>query len=159
MPIFTPDKASDFKPSGRILGIDIGKKTIGLAVSDSMHRMSLPLKTIKRTKYTEDIHKLFHIIQEYDIQSYILGWPLNMDGSRSGGCDRTESFTDEMCKYPDIFGDNPQILLWDERLSTEAVKEMVDKPVNKMKESGELDSLAAHIILQSALEMLFYRKN
>ena len=157
MPILTPDNIVDFKPSGRVLGMDIGKKTIGLAVSDSIHSMSLPLKTIHRKKYTEDIHKLFPIIQEYEITAYILGWPLNMDGSRSNGCDRTESFADEMLKTPEIFGENAQILLWDERLSTEAVKEIVDKPVDKMKTSGELDSLAAHTILQSALEA-FTRK-
>ena len=154
MPLFTLDKISEFKPTGRILGLDIGQKTIGLAVSDSMHNMAVPLKTIKRAKYTKDIQHFIPIIKEYDITDYVLGWPLNMDGSRSQGCDRIQSFADQMSQDIDIFGKSPNILLWDERLSTEAVKGLVDKSMDKMKASGELDALAAQIILQGALDAL-----
>ncbi len=94
------------------------------------------------------------IIKDYDITDYVLGWPINMDSSRSPGCDRVQSFADQMLQDTDIFGISPNILLWDERLSTEAVKEMVDKSVNKMKESGELDALAAQVILQGVLDAL-----
>ncbi len=149
-----PEQIKEFHPPGRILGMDIGQKTIGLAVSDVMHSMSLPLMTIHRTKYTKDIHTLIPILKDYDISGFVIGWPLNMDGSRSAGCDRIQSFADQMLQDTDIFGKNPPILLWDERLSTEAVKEMVDKPVDKMKASGQLDALAAQIILQGALEAL-----
>lgn len=134
--------------------MDIGAKTIGLAVSNSDLTLSLPLKTIVRKKYTEDIHRLIPILREYEISAYVLGWPLHMDGRRSAGCDRIQSFADEMLKSEVVFGKNPPILLWDERLSTASVQEMVDKPVDKMKASGELDALAAQVILQGALDAL-----
>ena len=149
-----PEQINNFTPKGRILAMDLGQKTIGLAVSDSIHTLSLPLTTIKREKYTKDIHRLIPIIKEYEITDYVLGWPINMDGSKSAGCDRVESFADQMLQDKDVFGFEPLILLWDERLSTEAVKETVDKPVDKMKKSGELDALAAQIILQGALDAM-----
>lgn len=154
MSILMPEQIKEFKPSGRILGLDIGQKTIGLAVSNSMHTLAVPLKTVKRTKYTKDIQSLIPVIREYDITAYVIGWPLHMDGSKSQGCDRAQSFADQMSQDSDIFGKNPNILLWDERLSTEAVKELVDKPVDKIKKSGELDALAAQIILQGVLDSL-----
>ena len=149
-----PEKIADFFLRGRILCMDIGQKTIGLAVSGSAYKMALPLKTIRRKKFSEDIGLLSEIIREYEIGTYVLGWPLNMDGSRSAGCDRVQSFADEMQNHPYIFGAEAQILLWDERLSTEAVRQMVDKPVHKMKKAGELDALAALVILEGVLKRL-----
>jgi putative Holliday junction resolvase len=159
MTLLMPDQISLFNPRGRILAMDLGQKTIGLAVSDSMHSLALPLFTIKRKKYTEDINKLIPILKEYDVTDYVLGWPLNMDGSRSAGCDRVQSFADEMQKSTHIFGTEAQILLWDERLSTDAVEKTVNKSVEKMKQSGELDALAAQIILDGMLRRISLGKN
>lgn len=142
-------------PVGRLLCMDLGTKTIGLALSSPDHMLSMPYQTMRRIKFSVDADHLSKLKREYDIKGYVLGWPLNMDDSEGPACDRVRSFADEMTQYPGIFGENPWILLWDERLSTAAVRALVDKPVDKkMKDRGEVDALAAHIILQGALDHL-----
>ena len=147
-------------PKARLLGLDIGTTTIGLAVSDSGWTLATPLQTIKRTKFTADIRELAKIIDDYDIGGYVLGWPVNMDGSEGPSCDRIRAFADEMTKHPDVFGTDPWIGLWDERLSTVSVEGIVDEFVEKRatrrgaKDSGLIDRLAAQIILQGAIDSL-----
>jgi len=147
-------------PKGvRLMGIDLGKKTIGIALSDSAQTLATPLQTIRRAKFKEDSQKMATIIKEYEIGGFIFGWPLNMNGSRSAGCDAVQSFIDEMKHHPAIFGDNPPVALWDERLSTQSVDESLYNRVDmkrsskqKAKDKGLKDSLAAQIILQGALD-------
>lgn len=143
------------------MGLDLGTKTIGIAISDSMQLIATPLTTIKRTKFSNDIQALAKIIQEYEIGGFIIGLPLNMDGSEGPRCDASRSFADEMTKHPDILGKNLFIALQDERLSTQSVDDFLDKRVDMKKnskrgakDSGLVDQLAAQNILQSALESL-----
>jgi putative Holliday junction resolvase len=138
----------------RLMGLDLGSKTIGVAVSDANQSIATPVTTIKRTKFSKDIKELGVLVKEFEIKGYILGWPLNMDGTQGARCDATLSFADEMMKAPDIFGVQPFIALWDERLSTQAVDDFLDNTVNMHRKSRKnvIDKLAAQIILQGALE-------
>jgi len=136
------------------MGLDLGSKTIGVAVSDSAQSLATPVTTIQRTKMDKDCAELGKLIAEFRIAGFILGWPLNMNGSQGPRCDAVLSFADEMKKRPEIFGEDPFIALWDERLSTQAVDGYWDKPRDKRgnKEAGVTDKLAAQIILQGALD-------
>lgn len=165
MPIGLLESILGAKPeNARILGMDLGKKTIGLSVSDSGQGIATPLKTITRTKFTRDIQELKTVIDDYDIGGYVLGYPLNMDGSEGRRCDAVRSFADELSKCPHIVGPDPWIALWDERLSTVSVENLVDDYVSKRKtrvqskESGLIDKLAAQHILQGALEFMKKRE-
>lgn len=147
----------------RLMGLDLGTKTIGVAVSDTGQSLATPVTTIKRSKFSKDIEALAPIIKEFEIGGYIIGYPLNMDGSEGSRCDATRSFADEMTKHPEIFGRShnggPFIALQDERLSTQAVDNFVESRVDikkkskrGAKESGLTDMLAAQGILQGALD-------
>jgi putative Holliday junction resolvase len=157
MPIGTLAEIIGSKPKNvRLLGMDIGSKTIGLALSDSAHRIATPFITVSRTKFTKDIEALRPIIRDYEIGGYILGYPVNMDGSEGPRCQSVRHFADEMVKYPQIFGINSWIALWDERLSTWAVDNFLDESmdISRKKRDQIIDKLAAQHILQGALEFI-----
>jgi len=145
-------------PQTRLMGLDLGTKTIGIAVSDSAQNLATPVMTIQRRKFSKDIFELHKIIKEFEIGGYILGLPLNMDGSEGARCDATRSFADMMTQHPEIFGENPFVAFQDERLSTHAVNDYMDKSgekprdKRKNKSKGVTDMLAAQIILQGALD-------
>ncbi len=148
-------------PQGKaLIGLDIGKKTIGVALSDPDHRMALPLETIKRVKFTKDIQKLQQIVEEYEVAGFIIGLPLNMDDSEGPRAQSVRDFAAELVRYPEIVGSAPFIAFWDERLSTRSVEALVDKHVDKRKtrvnakQDGLIDKLAAQLILQGALDYL-----
>ena len=140
----------------RLLGMDIGTKTIGLALSDPMQSIATPLRTIQRTKFTKDIEELRPIIRDYEIGGYVLGLPLNMDGSEGPRAQAIRHFAQEMQNHPAIFGKDPWIALWDERLSTASVEDFVGEfvGIKKAKQKGTIDALAAREILQGALNFL-----
>lgn len=140
----------------RLLGLDLGEKTIGLAVSDSAQTIATPLKTIRRTKFSRDIEELATVIGDYEIGGFVLGWPLNMDGSAGRRCDAVRSFADEMTRYPQIVGTDPWIALWDERLSTVSVEDFLVESVDmsRTKRKQVVDKLAAQHILQGALDFI-----
>jgi putative Holliday junction resolvase len=157
MPIgILEDIAASLPPGARLLGLDLGTKTIGLAVSDSARSIATPLGTIRRTKFTKDIEELARFIRDYDIGGYVFGWPLNMDGTPGPRCDATRSFADELTKYPQVVGKNPWIALWDERLSTAVVEDFLVETVDmsRTKRKQVVDKLAAQHILQGALDYL-----
>ena len=141
----------------RLLGIDVGKKTLGLALSDPDHKIATPLRTIKRTKFTKDMQALGDLIKEYEIHGFILGYPVNMDGSEGR---RAQSIRDFAAEMRNALGNDPWIALWDERLSTVSVENIVDNFVGKRKTktnakaSGLIDKLAAQHILQGALDFI-----
>lgn len=138
----------------RLLGMDIGKKTIGLALCDPDHGLATPLRTITRVKFTKDILLLAKVIDDYEVGGFVLGLPINMDGSEGPRAQSVRDFAVEMRNHPDIFGANPWIALHDERLSTAFADNLVDGSVSKRKakEKGITDMLAAQVILQDALE-------
>jgi len=149
----------DTKPEGAaLLGLDVGKKTIGIALSNPDQTIATPLTTIKRTKFTKDLLQLQQIVEEYEVKGFVIGLPLNMDGSEGPRAQSIRDFALELVRYPDVVGQSPWVALWDERLSTKSVEDLVDKSVHKRKtkinakDSGLIDKLAAQIILQGALD-------
>ena len=161
MPIGLLKNIADTAPqSVRLLGLDIGTKTIGLAVCDEGQSIATPLQTIRRTKFSEDLKALGKIARDYEVGGFVLGWPLNMDGTISGSCDRVRSFADEMAKYPQELGMEQGADLWialfDERLSTSAVQNFLveDVDMSRTKRDQVVDKLAAQLILQGALDYL-----
>lgn len=148
---------TDVPPNVALLGLDVGKKTIGLALSDPGQSIATPLQTINRTKFSKDMGALKAISAEYEIGGYIIGYPVNMDGSEGP---RAQSIRDFAIEMKNTLGPKTWITLWDERLSTVSVEELVGKSVEKRKtkqkakSSGLIDKLAAQVILQSALEYI-----
>lgn len=152
---------ADLRPRGQaLLGLDVGKKTIGLALSNPDQTLATPLETLKRSKFTADVQLLKRVVVDYEIGGFVIGLPLNMDESEGPRAQSIRDFAAELARYPDVVGAQPWIALWDERLSTRAVEDLVDRHVGKRKtrrgakESGLIDKLAAQIILQGALDFL-----
>ena len=133
----------------RLIGLDVGKKTIGLATCDKDWRVATPHSILWREKFTLDMDKLFALIDEEDaIGGMVIGWPLNMDGSVGPRCDSVRDFTYAMLRLRDF-----PVLFQDERLSTQAVeRSMVDADLTRAKRHVRRDALAATWILQSALD-------
>lgn len=145
----------------RLLGLDIGTKTIGLALSDPAQSIATPLRTIQRTKFTKDIEELRPMIRDFEIGGYVLGLPLNMDGSEGPRAQAIRHFAQEMENHPDIFGEKPWIALWDERLSTASVEDFLVETVDmsRTKRKQVVDKLAAQFILQGALDFISLTKS
>jgi len=143
-------------PEARLLGLDLGTKTIGLAVSDSRHSIATPLRTVHRRKFTLDIQDMKREITDFQVRGYVLGLPLNMDGTEGARCQAVRHFAQEMNNHPDIFGKDPWIALWDERLSTSSVEDFLIETVDmrRTKRKQVIDALAAQHILQGALDYL-----
>jgi putative Holliday junction resolvase len=134
----------------RLLGLDIGKKTIGLALSDTSLTIASPVKILWRNKFTADMHELFEFVDDQDIGGMVLGWPANMDGSAGPRCDSVRDFAHAMTRIRDI-----PVVFQDERLSTSAVESaMVSADMTRAKRAERRDALAAVWILQSALDRL-----
>lgn len=136
--------------------MDLGARTIGLAVSDSGQGIATPLKTVRRSKFTRDIEELKIVIDDYEIGGYVLGYPLNMDGSEGSRCQAVRHFAEELMNYPRIVGAVPWIALWDERLSTVSVEDFLVETVDmsRTKRKQVVDKLAAQHILQGALDFI-----
>ena len=134
----------------RLLGLDIGKKTIGLALSDRGLKIASPLKILYRTKFTPDVASLFKLVDNESVGGLVLGWPVNMDGTTGPRCDSVRDFAHALLRFRDI-----PIALQDERLSTKAVESaMVAADLTRAKRAARRDALAACWILQSALDMV-----
>ena len=137
-------------PEQRVLGLDLGSKTIGLALSDTSLRIATPLQTIRRSKFSTDSQHLMTIAEEHDIGALVLGLPLNMDGSEGPRVQSTRAFARNMARITDI-----PIIFWDERLSTVAVTRTLLEADRSRKRRAELvDKMAAAYILQGALDSL-----
>ena len=136
----------------RILGLDLGSKTIGLALSDPARTIASPIETIRRKKFTQDAEQLEEIIKKRDVGALILGLPTNMDGSEGPRCQSTRQFARNISKR----GLDIPISFWDERLSTSAVERfLVDEAeMSRAKRGQVVDKMAASFILQGALDMM-----
>ena len=146
----TDDPLALLPPTGKLLGLDLGTKTIGVAVSDGMRYSATPLETIRRTKFTEDANRLLALIAENKVVGLVLGLPLNMDGSEGPRVQSTRAFARNLAQKTPI-----PIAFWDERLSTSAVTRMlIDADVRRDTRAEVVDKLAASYILQGALERL-----
>jgi putative Holliday junction resolvase len=134
----------------RLMGIDLGTKTIGLALSDVERRLASPLETIRRTKYTADATRMIDLARDHGVAAFVIGLPLNMDGSEGPRVQSTRAFvrqTAPMAQIPFVF--------WDERLSTAAVtRELIAQDASRAKRAEVVDRMAAAYILQGALDRL-----
>ncbi len=150
------DMLSSCPNEGALMALDLGSKTIGVAVSDSARKIAIPVTTVKRTKFTKDILVLAEMIRDYDVRGYVLGFPLNMDGSEGPRCQSVRHFAENMHHHPDIFGPAPWIAFQDERLSTDTVHNFLIESVDmsRTKRKQVVDKLAAQIILDSALSFI-----
>ena len=132
----------------RLLGLDIGTKTIGLALSDAMHLIATPLETVQRTKFTKDAEVIFGIIETHDIAGLVLGLPLNMNGSEGPKCQSVRQFGRNLLKQQEF-----ALYFQDERLSTVAVRHTLEEAdFSHDKRAKLVDSMAASFILQGVLD-------
>ena len=142
--------AIEIPPTGKLLGLDLGTRTIGVAVSDGMRYTATPLETIKRTKFTTDAERLLELIAENAAVALVLGLPLNMDGSEGPRAQSTRAFARNLGQKTPL-----PILFWDERLSTSAVTRMlIEADTRRERRAQVVDKLAASYILQGFLDRL-----
>ncbi|MGH1404427.1 MAG: Holliday junction resolvase RuvX [Alphaproteobacteria bacterium] len=146
-----------------LLGLDVGKKTIGLAVGSVSQGIATPVCTIKRKKFSQDLKQLENVIGEYDVTGYVIGYPLHIDGGEGRKCQSIRDFTLEFERQLSIkpVDGKVWVALWDERFSTAVVEDFVDRSVDmsrrRAKEKGVIDKLAAQVILQGALDYISAR--
>lgn len=153
MEIEISDLKSHLKKDERLLGLDLGSKTIGIALSDVMRTIATPMETIRRAKFTKDADRLLTIISEQNIGGIILGLPINMDGSEGRRCQSTRQFARNMAEKTDI-----PIGFWDERLSTIAVtRTLLEADTSRKRRDELVDKMAASYILQGVLDNLSNR--
>lgn len=134
---------------GKLLGLDVGTKTIGLATCDAEWHFAGPAETIRRTKFTADLDALRRFVEQQRIAGLVVGLPLNMDGSDSPRTQSVRAFARNLSPL------GLPVLLWDERWSTQAVeKAMVTADVSRAKRAEAVDKLAAAHILQGAIDAL-----
>lgn len=152
MAIVEPVELKAALPSGqRLLGLDLGSKTIGVAISDSGLVVASPLETIRRKKFTADAEALIALISERGVGGLVLGLPKNMDGSEGPRAQSTRQFAANLLEKIDL-----PIALWDERLSTAEVERvLIDEADMTRKRRGDvIDKMAASVILQNYLDFL-----
>lgn len=134
---------------GRLLGLDVGTRTIGTALCDAGWSFATPAKTIARAKFTADLALLVALVARESVRGVVVGLPLNLDGSDSPRTQSTRAFARNLASL-----DRP-ILLWDERWSTAAVeREMIAADMTRAKRAARIDSAAAAYILQGAIDRL-----
>ena len=133
-----------------LIGIDLGEKTIGIAVSDKLLSIASPLKTLKRKKFKENSLELLELINLREIEGLILGLPINMDGSEGPRCQSTRAFAYNFSKLTDL-----SITFWDERLSTVAAERiLLEADTSRRRRREVIDHVAAGYILQGALDRI-----
>lgn len=134
----------------RLMGLDLGTKTIGIAISDVRLKIATARETLQRRKFTLDAEYLIAMAAKEDIFAFVLGLPLNMDGSEGPRVQATRAFVRTMANLTDM-----PFVFWDERLSTVAAEEaMIAADVSRKKRSEKIDAVAAAFILQGALDRL-----
>ena len=132
----------------RLMGLDIGTKTIGLALSDVERRLASPLDTIRRTRFSDDAASLLKRAAEFHVAALVLGLPLNMDGSEGPRAQSTRAFVRNL-------PNGVLVSFWDERLSTAAVtRQLIAQDASRQKRASVVDRMAAAYILQGALDRL-----
>ena len=136
--------------TSRLMGLDLGTKTIGIATSDRSRQIATPITTIARTKFTQDATELLAIATKENVGVLVLGLPVNMDGTEGPRAQATRAFARNLAKLTPL-----SIVFWDERLSTAAVERMlIDADATRATRDKVVDKLAAAWILQAALDAL-----
>lgn len=137
-------------PGARLMGLDLGTKTIGVATSDLTRQIATPIETIARQKFTQDAERLLAIAARQSIGLIVLGLPVNMDGSEGPRAQSTRAFARNLSRLTSL-----PIVFWDERLSTAAVERMlIEADASRARRDQVIDKLAAAWLLQAALDSL-----
>lgn len=137
-------------PRARLMGLDLGTKTIGLALSDVERRIATPLDTIQRVKFGKDVTRLGALAGRFEVAALVIGLPLNMDGSEGPRVQSTRAFVRGLGPLLPL-----PVCFWDERLSTAAVtRSLIAQDASRAKRAAVVDKMAAAYILQGALDRL-----
>jgi putative Holliday junction resolvase len=135
---------------GSLIGLDLGTKTVGVAVSDPDRKLATPVVTIARSRFAGDAERLLKLAEDRRAVGFVLGLPLNMDGSEGPRAQATRAFARNLAKLTAL-----PIALWDERLSTAAVERvLIEADASRRKRKAVIDQHAAAYILQGALDRL-----
>jgi putative Holliday junction resolvase len=144
------DLRSHLAPGLRLLGLDLGEKTIGLALSDTRLTVATPFETLKRGKFSADAAKIEEIASKQGVGGLVVGLPLNMDGSDGPSAQSARAFARNFAARSAL-----PVVLWDERLSTAAVtRDMIAADATRKRRAAAVDKIAAAYILQGALDRL-----
>ncbi len=151
MAIRNPTELKELAATGRrLMGLDLGSKTIGLALSDTRLTIASPLETIPRSKFTVDAARLRDLVARHGVGGLVIGLPVAMDGSEGPRCQSVRQFAASLLETDDI-----AIAFWDERLSTAAVtRGMIDADLTRKRRAAIVDRAAAAYILQGFLDYL-----
>lgn len=152
MPVVAVKDLKDQVPPGlRLMGLDVGSKTIGLALADARHIIASPLKTIQRTKFGRDAEELVRAIRDQEVGGLILGLPVSMDGTEGPRCQSVRQFAANLLVVIDL-----PLAFWDERLSTAAVDRILigEADLSRKRRKEVVDRAAAAYILQGALDVM-----
>ncbi len=137
-------------PGKRLAGLDLGTKTIGIALSDPGLRIATPFHTIRRTKFGKDADELLALCARKKVGGIVLGLPVNMNGTEGPRAQATRAFLRNLAPLTDL-----PVMLWDERLSTAAAERaMIEADLSRKKRAQKIDAAAASFILQGALDRL-----
>jgi putative holliday junction resolvase len=132
----------------RLLGFDVGEKTIGLALSDTTLTVASPMATLLRVKFTKDVERIRAIVSEQGVGGFVIGLPINMDGSEGPRCQSVRQFAANLLEKIDL-----PLVFWDERLSTAAVtRTLLEADMSRKRRRETVDKMAAAYILQGALD-------
>lgn len=139
----------------RIMALDVGSRTIGIACSDALLMTAQGIETIRRTSLENDFNRLSELISEYEVHELVVGMPKNMNGTKGDRAEKTEEFVEKMKAVIDL-----PVTFWDERLSTVmAERQLIAADVSRKKRKGVIDKMAAVVILQGYLDRLQFSKS
>ena len=134
----------------RLLGLDVGTKTIGMALSDVTRSVATPFDTIRRTKFTADAKTIREVVEKNQVGALVIGFPLNLDGSEGPRAQSTRAFARNLAAHVAV-----PMVFWDERLSTAAVeRHLIEADASRKRRAEVVDRMAAAYILQGALDRL-----
>ena len=139
----------------RIMALDVGSRTIGIACSDALLMTAQGIETIRRTSLENDFNRLRELISEYEVHELVVGMPKNMNGTKGDRAEKTEEFVEKMKAVIDL-----PVTFWDERLSTVmSERQLIAADVSRKKRKGVIDKMAAVVILQGYLDRLQFSKS
>lgn len=139
----------------RIMALDVGSRTIGIACSDALLMTAQGIETIRRTSLENDFNRLRELISEYEVHELVVGMPKHLNGTKGDRAEKTEEFVEKMKAVIDL-----PVTFWDERLSTVmAERQLIAADVSRKKRKGVIDKMAAVVILQGYLDRLQFSKS
>ena len=154
MPVLNLMDAAALLPArGALIGLDLGTQTIGVSASDPDRRLAAPVETVARRRFNQDAQRLLELASERRAIGFVLGLPINMDGTEGARAQSTRAFARNFAKLTEL-----PIALWDERLSTAAVERaLIAADASRARRKAVIDQHAATYILQGALDRLTHR--